>query len=298
VSVVLKRRPYPYATSAPLEEIEVRLDDGRRLLLIAKDLDPEHLLGDAAAAKRRMAPEPRREISTYESILAPAAIGPRLFASSADDHLLILEKVPGVELWQVEEPSVWEGVAAWLARFHARFAGETEALRERNRHLLDYDAHWFTAWRRRALAALARSDHVRARALRAALGGSEGLANELAALPRAFVHGEFYPSNILVAPGSEPAAVWPVDWETAGIGPGLLDLAALASGFDRHRRRALIEAYARARGEPVSERALAFCSLQLALQLIGRASDWSPPAEHAHDWIGEALDACGRLGLA
>jgi hypothetical protein len=27
------------------------------------------------------------------------------------------------------------------------------------------------------------------------------------------------------------------------------------------------------------------------------ADGWSPPAEHAQDWLGEAARAAGRLGL-
>ncbi|MCZ7525848.1 MAG: aminoglycoside phosphotransferase family protein [Acidimicrobiia bacterium] len=47
--------------------------------------------------------------------------------------------------------------------------------------------------------------------------------DELAAGPWTLVHGDCYPANVLVTQG---VPVF-VDWETAGIGPGELDLAAL-----------------------------------------------------------------------
>ena len=50
----------------------------------------------------------------------------------------------------------------------------------------------------------------------------------LLALPVGFIHGELYPSNVLV--GERTGRICAVDWEMAGIGPLLLDLAALTSG--------------------------------------------------------------------
>ena len=40
-------------------------------------------------------------------------------------YWLLLEKVAGVELWQVGDFAVWEDVARWLGAFHARFFDET-----------------------------------------------------------------------------------------------------------------------------------------------------------------------------
>jgi hypothetical protein len=33
------------------------------------------------------------------------------------------------------------------------------------------------------------------------------------------------------------------------------------------------------------------------VQWLGWSPDWSPPAEHAHDWLGEALHLADKLGL-
>jgi len=35
----------------------------------------------------------------------------------------------------------------------------------------------------------------------------------------------------------------------------------------------------------------------LALQWLGWSADWTPPPEHARDWLVEALAAAERLGL-
>jgi aminoglycoside phosphotransferase (APT) family kinase protein len=214
--------------------------------------------------------------------------------------------VPGVELWQVGELSVWEEVAGWLGGLHARFAGRIDELRGANPYLLEHSVSWYRSWCERASAALARSDDPRAPTLHAALDRYDEAIAPLAALPRTFVHGELYPSNILVVRGDGHPRVCPVDWEMAATGPGLIDLAALVGGWDPPERERLVAAYLSglpqgdaARPEPETLSAdLARCRLHLALQWLGWSSDWRPPPEHAHDWIGEASVLVQELELA
>jgi thiamine kinase-like enzyme len=58
-------------------------------------------------------------------------------------------------------------------------------------------------------------------------------------LHRVSLDGEYYASNIVVA----GQRVCPVDWELAGAGPGLLDLAALTTGWSYADRAAIAAAY-------------------------------------------------------
>ena len=306
--VSMTRRPYRYATSAPLEELHVETADGAELELILKDLSRDRLLEEAAATKPEFLHRPERELETYRRILAPAGIGPRCFGVVAESdrarHWLVIERVPGVELWQVGELSVWEEVAAWLGGLHADFAGRREEVSKANPYLLDLSEEWFKSWCGRALESLAHSDDPRAESLRPALESYDGVAGALAGLPRTFVHGELYPSNVLVVQGSPPR-ICPVDWEMAGIGPGLIDLAALVGGWDEPQRRRLIAAYLGGSREAPGggstpealEADLARCRLHLALQWLGWSADWRPPPEHAHDWLGEALELAGELRL-
>jgi Ser/Thr protein kinase RdoA (MazF antagonist) len=305
----LSRRPYRYATSAPLEELRVSMVGGAEMALIFKDLSRDQLLGDARTTKPTFLHQPGREVETYRRILAPAGIGPRCIAAVADSdpprHWLLLEKVPGVELWQVGELSVWEEVATWLGRFHARFAGQLDELRNANPYLLEHSDSWFLSWCERARAALALSTDRRASTLQRALDRYDDVITSLAALPRTFVHGELYPSNVLVSPHKRPARVCPVDWEMAAIGPGLVDLAALVGGWGVPEQQRLVSAYLDGLPEagaasPASETLaadLARCRLHLALQWLGWSPDWRPPREHAHDWVGEALMLVEDLGL-
>jgi aminoglycoside phosphotransferase (APT) family kinase protein len=306
--VALRRAPYAYATSAPLEEVQV-VTEGGESTLILKDLARERLIGDARTSKPLFLHDPRRELETYRRILAPAGIGPRCAAAFRDDAAgrfwLLIDKVPGVELWQIGELEVWEAVAAWLARMHLRFAAAPDRLAEANGHLLDHTAAWFARWADRAKDALGRSEDPRAPALRDALAGYDDVAGALAAAPRTLVHGELYPSNVLVVVDGTDVSVFPVDWEMAAIGPGAIDLAALVGGWAPAERERLEDAYRAeiaAASHPLLDAGdladqVRRSRLHLALQWIGWAEGWQPPSEHAHDWLGTALTLSEELGL-
>ena len=302
------RRPYRYATSAPLEEVVLEAATERVGPLILKDLSRDRLLAAARGAKPEFLYEPLRELETYRGILGSARVGPRCLATVADAergrYWLLLEKVPGVELWQVGEMSVWRDVARWLGAFHGRFAARLDEVRAANPHLLDLSEGWFAFWRERAAASLTASTDPRAEALTGALRRYEEVVDTLASLPRSLLHGELYPSNVIVVRELERIGVFPVDWEMAAIGPGPIDLAALTGGYDEAERRRLTDAYvdglaAEGGVAPANlEQGIAACRLHLALQWIGWSTDWVPPDEHAHDWVDEALELARDLGLA
>jgi aminoglycoside phosphotransferase (APT) family kinase protein len=57
------------------------------------------------------------------------------------------------------------------------------------------------------------------------------------------VHGEFSLGNVLLRNGE----VYPVDWESAGLAPGEIDLAFFTLGWPRRLRRRVEAAYTRRR---------------------------------------------------
>jgi thiamine kinase-like enzyme len=96
-----------------------------------------------------------------------------------------------------------------------------------------------------------------------------------------------------------------VDWEVAGVGPGLLDLAALMAGWAPAQQREIARSYLSALrpryGWPPKEDAflalLDYFQLARNVQWLGWSSQWTPPPEHARDWLGEAMHLTKRLGL-
>lgn len=281
--------PFAAATSHRIDEIGPGW--------LRKDLAPEALLGEARTARPAFVHDPRREPAAYRELLRPLAIGPHCGASG--DDWIVIERVPGVELWQIGDPDIWMRVAARVASVHRRLAvallpghvGRAARRRSGPTHadrvpLLVHNRRLFAAWRERAAAAgvppVVLAAHRRA-------------TERLLSIPPAVLHGELYPSNILVRIVGFRLDVWPIDWELAGLGPAVLDVAALtAGGWAEPQRELMARAYFEAARHPSGSweafRAdLAAARLHLCVQWLGWAPGWTPPAEHAHDWLGEAL---------
>ena len=284
---------HAYRTSHWLAELEVRFRDGGVERLVLKDLGPGSLADEALRAKPGSTIEPVREIEVYRDVLAGAGLGTAAFRGAvvrpADcRYWLFLERLEGVELWQVGSLEVWCLVATRLAELHARLACSSP------RHAVRWDRDYATAWLECAL-------EVSAHAVLLRLAPRFGeLVERLLRLPSGFVHRELYPSNVIV--DVSRGRVSPIDWETAGIGPQLLDLAALTSGgWTDGERRAIALAYAASSGWWADEEellsALDACRLHLAVQWLGWSAVWTPPAAHAHHWLGDVERLGRRLDL-
>jgi hypothetical protein len=306
--VALERLPSPYRSTSPIEEVRAGFADGRTIEVMFKDLSPASFPPGAIHAKPAFVLDPRREIEVYRRVLSRDGLGPRLFGSVMNERLgrywLFLERAPGVELYQVGELETWQAVARWLARMHARYAGTTARV-PRSPHFLRHGASFFEMWMPRAVAFIQRPADSAA-ALRHVAGRYQSMVDRLGRLPRTFIHGEFYASNVLVQRTSGGTRVLPVDWEMAGVGPGLLDLAALTAGrWGEAERMEIAEAY-RDEMEVVTGRtvpeeeflgSLDLCRLHVAIQWLGWSPSWSAPPEQAQDWLGEALSLARKLGV-
>lgn len=304
--VELERRPFAYETSFAIDELRVVLGDEQRLDLLVKDVGAG--LSAAAATKPTLALDPRREICVYRSLLRGSAIpAPRFYGAAEDEESgrawLFLERVPGEVLADVGDPAAWQAAAAWAAKLgglagEPRDAGLDRLLLHRNRN---WHEHWLTA-------ATTNCETSGPAKLAARLRYSPArLLDRLDVLPRAFVHGELYPSNVIVVREGAPESgqVKPVDWEMAGTGPFALDLAALATGWADKERQTLYAAFHEALPGEVAgsispddlDEAVSLCELSLALQWLGWASGWQPPAEHRRDWAADADRLLEELGL-
>jgi len=289
---IVRRRPFAYSTSFAIEELGVVLVDGRRLDLLLKDLgSPSDL---ARVVKPSFLYEPLREIDVYTGVLDGRGLGTAecygtLVDQEAGRYWLLLEHVAGVPLRQTTF-ATWHEVAGWLASMHASCQGLARP------SLIQYDDGFYETWLQRALQWSAdRRLHGLARSY-------EAVVERLVRLPRTLVHGELYPANVLVDRRGDGTRVCVVDWETAAIGPGLVDLAAFTSGtWPEEVRGRAVAAYYYALPSPPPEaeflHALECCRLHVALQWLGWATDWTPPRRHRTDWTAAALRAAANLGL-
>ena len=314
--VTLDRRVSDYCSSFIIEELDVTLDDGTTLALIFKDLSQGALMKGAGSVKPWFFYDPMREIETYRKILVQHRLGTATcFGACADRAIdrfwLFLERLPPVLLWQMGELEAWEKVAAWLAGMHHFLVRETEILEsEHIAHLIKYDRDFYRRWISRAVAFVGQGDKSADRRAAAAiewLGGRyERAIERLTAMPVTVIHGEFFASNVMLDPTAESLRVCPVDWEMAAVGPGLVDLAGLSSGgWSRADKDAMAIAYYEALPSHVTAKwdvptfmaDLEYCRLHQAVQWLGWSPSWSPPPEHAQNWLKEAIESAERLGL-
>jgi hypothetical protein len=310
--VKLERRPSVYRSSFALEEIEAHLDDGKILPLMFKDLSWQSLLDDARRVKSELLYHPTREIDTYRMILNPSGMSTALCYGSvvdaqADRYWLFLERIVGRELYKVGEFAIWQQAARWLAHTHGRFADKiTES--NLSASLLEYDETFYSSWMNRALAFLVDfatlKPHSEAWRIAWVAECYTQTVARLMELPVTFVHGEFYASNVLVSGNEDALRVCPVDWEMAGIAPGLIDLAALIAGsWSSDEKLALADAYYDALAPDANEIFpkhqfmvdLEHCQLYLAIRWMGSFGRRQPVSQHAQDWLSEAVRLCTQL---
>jgi hypothetical protein len=306
--VKLEKSPCPYASSFPVEELDVQFGDGSRLELVMKDLSSGAMPEQSRRARPDFLYEPRREIQAYRWILPSAPAGtPMWYGAVANSTIrrywLFLERVDGLELRHVGAFSIWERAARWIAQFHRAFPEAAIARLVQTSRLLVYDEAFYWLWVERARRFAARRPRVRRLVDRIALR-YEPVVRRLVGMPRTLIHGEFYPCNIVIHRAGHRVRVCPVDWEMAAFAPGLMDLASLMTGWDHPQQRALIRAYRAAvpSGQVRSTRIprefstdLDCCRLHLAVRMLGWSERWEPPPQHAFNWLADAEQIVNRL---
>jgi aminoglycoside phosphotransferase (APT) family kinase protein len=162
--------------------------------------------------------------------------------------------------------------AGWLGRFHAEHELRWDVARDSTLKL--YDVEYYQGWARRT-ALIAGSPAV---ALPWIVVVCDRAVQTLAVLQgggQTLIHGEFYPGNVLVRSG----VIYPVDWESAAVGAGEVDVAALIEHWPDEIASQCKEAYVAARyprGEPTDfEQRLRAARLYLHLRWLGERQDWT-----------------------
>lgn len=298
----LARQRSEYSSSFSIELLEVTFQNAKVLPVVFKNLSKNSILKEARDIKDQELYDPEREISVYQSILSDCDLNTAkhygsVVNSGADQYWLFIEKVPGLEIYQIGEFEIWLQVSRWLAMFHAKFENQVEELQARA-PLLGYDRDYYQRWPLRALAFSRHQAPGLRVALEKLLSRYDQVIDRLLQLTPTLLHGDFYASNILAQQLDDGLRICPVDWDMAAIGPGLIDLAALISGqWSESERNALVNAYL---GKKLTDDAridIACCQLHLAIQWLGWSPQWHPPQEHQQDWLSQAVELAEELDL-
>ena len=111
----------------------------------------------------------------------------------------------------------------------------------------------------------------------------ETVIDTLVEPPLTIIHGEYYPANVRWHRGD----VYPVDWETAAIGAGEIDLACLTENWPEEFAQRCERAYIQARwpdgcDRTVFRRRLSAARLYMTLRWTGVPRTLASPADRAY----------------
>lgn len=240
---VISRRPWPLEGTFDAEVVTCRTATGDIRQVYCKH-GPDIDLTDSHAAYGHRGGL-GREAAVYAYVLEPLGVSAaRCIAFRRDDMTdadwLVLEFLDGATpLLESRRSRSLDRATEWLGSFHGATEGLWPDL------LLSgipfRDAAWYQGWMDRT-AGWAGALHLRYPWLATACR-REGLYEPLLTAPHSVVHGEFTLGNVLLRDGD----VYPVDWESAGLAPGEIDLAFFTLGWPRRLRRRVEAAYARRR---------------------------------------------------
>ena len=109
--------------------------------------------------------------------------------------------------------------------------------------LLRLDAEYLHAWADRAVETVRDLYPDAAAGLERVVRDYGRVSALLGRQPPTLVHNDLSPKNVLADRSEPPAAIYFVDWETAGVGCGLMDLAHLKYGLGPEDDQAMCAAY-------------------------------------------------------
>ncbi len=289
--VATRRAPNPYATVSESEVVSVVLATGERLTIFVKHLGeeqrdhPDKLLRE-------------REVRVYEELLGdPGLPVPRFLGCTRDEATgsldLFLEHVDG---WNLKYQGLarWRASARHLARLHRALSNPSERLLDRD-FLLHLDGEYQLFWAGRAVASVSSLSVELATRLRRTVDRMGPAIELLAGQPPTLVHNDLAPKNVIASTGAGAACTWIVDWEMAGVGCGLIDLAHLMHGLPPREARRMLEIYGRElagsgllpSGEE-GQRLLAACRLHCTLYRLAHADEWKLPLDQVAEWVAES----------
>jgi hypothetical protein len=191
-----------------------------------------------------MAGRRERELCVYRDLLAGANLGTaRYYGSSWAEtegrFWLVLEFVKGT-LLRHSTFEYWIRAAAWLGRLQGYFSQNSPRFLACDA-LIRHDTGYFWSKAEPAVGEVSQISVSMAARLEKVLDRYSEPVKVMANQPVTFVHGSFTPTQILF--DAENVRTCPIDWELAGLGSPLNDLAILSDGFEPPELYQLWDAY-------------------------------------------------------
>lgn len=264
---IVSRAPASSSSTHPSELVACQLKDGsvRWLHVKHQSEDATESFGHRGGLQR--------ELAVYREVLDPYLDGtPQLLGwSDADgESTLVLEFLEdAVPIHQVEHGV--DSAATWLAHFHCKVPV--------TRSLPVLDGPYYLRWLERTvhLQSAVGMSSVVSDALERLLHDPSPYVEPLTVGSPSVVHGEFFPHNVLWADG----AVRPVDWESAALGAGEVDVASLIDDWAPDVAAQVESVYAALRWpndleeRRASRRRVAAAAVYWSLRWLGDGRPWT-----------------------
>ncbi len=239
---IVARRDNTYTSSSRSEILTLRAGEGPLCEFLLKHERPgrepgpvcRHGIGYCAMVYAKLiASMPLSHLNAAGLIQIGADRSPALIVEHLDNALRVGE---------APEVSGILSAAEWCGAFHRwaepRHRDDTLSFLER------YDAGYYLAWGDRLLS-LTSATGTQEAWVDGVVAAIPRMSAALVDAPTTVIHGEMSPQNVLWREGM----VYPVDWESAAIGPGEIDLAALLFGWPIELVERSVSAYWAAREE-------------------------------------------------
>ncbi len=282
---VLRREPAIWASVFPSEIVTCVLNDGSELRLFCKyGADCIH-----AAHGHRGGVE--YEAAVYRHVLQRSVVSaPRFYGTYLDrvtgQTCLILEYLDNcLRVFEAAEPSDSLALAArWIGHFHA--ANERRVLGATMPFLKSYGREYYVGWMHRTCL-FTRHLHASYPWLATLSSQFEEFVAPLLVAPQTVIHGEYYPKNILFRDG----IIYPVDWESAAVAAGEIDLATLTDQWPQEIARRCEAEYHHTRwpdSRPVGfEAALTAARIYVCFRCLGERPERTEKEIHQLRCLGE-----------
>jgi hypothetical protein len=219
----IRRQPNIYASTFPSEIVRCYFKDGTKLRVMCKHQTGSNYDGHGHWGGLEYEAMVYRDVLQSSHFSAPKFYG--VYSDHATDRtLLAIEYLNGaMRINKLPQPEAMGAAARWIGLFHAQ--SERRLAPECMPALKKYDAQYYVGWAQRT-SMFAGPLHRRFPWLANVCDRFAELIAPLLISAPTIIHGEYQPHNIL----GRNETIYPLDWQSAAIAAGEIDLVSLTDG--------------------------------------------------------------------
>src|SRR5260370_13570695 len=217
---IIQRQFSVRASSYPSEIVTCRFEDGREQRIMCKYSAGFSHNSHGHRGGVWYESEVYRHVLQGIQLTLPTFHGTHRDPSTGETWMFLEYLDDAVRVTKTPDQSAMSLAARWVGQFHA--ANELRLADINMCFLNRYNVEFYVGWSRRTLL-LAGDLLERYPWMKRIHDRYHRVVEQFLTHGATIIHSEFYPGNVLFRAG----AVYPVDWESAAIAPGEIDLASL-----------------------------------------------------------------------